>query len=305
MFGGTALAALPIREVRAAPLIPLRLGAMAIDTAGEAFYAIDKGFFTAAGLDVTLTILNNGSAIAAATSSGALDIGFGSPSPVMLAHVSGLPVMFVAPAAIYNGTPNSVLMVAKDAPYSSAADLTGKAVALSGLHDLTQYVLEKWIDSNGGTASAVGFVEVPYAQMGEALATGRVAAAVAIEPFITQMRGSARVFGNFNAAIGNRFLVAGWFAMAPWIEQNREAVRRFTLAMRQTARWANTHQTESAAILVRYTKMDASTLATMHRAHFEDGPSLDPELIQPIIDAMVKYGNVTPVAAGDLIWAPH
>ena len=41
--------------VLAATLLPVRLGAMPIDTAAEAFYALDQGFFTAAGLDVTLT----------------------------------------------------------------------------------------------------------------------------------------------------------------------------------------------------------------------------------------------------------
>src|SRR3984885_14855167 len=77
-------------QASAATLLPVRLGAMPIDTAAQAFYALDQGFFTAAGLDVTLTILNNGSAIAAAASAGALDIGFGSPVPVMQAHLSGL-----------------------------------------------------------------------------------------------------------------------------------------------------------------------------------------------------------------------
>lgn len=305
MLGGITLGALCPGVSSAALPIPLRLGAMPIDTAGEAFYALDQGFFAAAGLDVALTVLSNGAAIAAATSSGALDVGFGSPSPVMLAHVNGLPVLFIAPAAVYAGKPNSVLVVAKDAPYRSAADLSGRTIAVAGLHDLTQYVLEQWIDRSGGTAAAVGFVEVPSAQMGEALATGRVAAAVLIEPFTTELRGSTRIFGNFNAAIGNRFLVAGWFAMAPWIEKNPDTVRRFGVAIRQAAQWANSHPKESAAILVRYSKIDPSVLARLGRAHYEDAASVDPQLLQPVIDTMVKYGNVKPIAATDLIWAPR
>jgi NitT/TauT family transport system substrate-binding protein len=86
-------------------LLPVRLGAMTIDTSAEAFYALDQGFFTAAGLDVTLTILNNGSAIAAALSAGSLDIGFGSPTPVLMAHLSGLPIGFIAPATAWTANP--------------------------------------------------------------------------------------------------------------------------------------------------------------------------------------------------------
>jgi len=285
---------------RAATLLPVRLGAMAIDTAAEAFYALDQGFFTAAGLDVTLTVLNNGATIAAAASSGALDIGFGSPSPVLLAHLSGLPIWFIAPAAVYDGTPMALLMVAKGSPIRSAADLNGKTIAIAALHDLTQYTIQLWIDRNGGNSATVQFLELPYAQMGPALESGRVSAAGAIEPFITQMRGVATILGSL--ALGNRYLVAGWFAMSTYIEQNPEVVRRFSLVMRQTAHWANTHPKESAAILIRYSKMDPALVSVMGRAHYAEDPRFDPQLIQPVIDAMVRYGNVTPLAASNLIW---
>ena len=292
----------PAPPASAATLIPLRVGAMAIDTAAEAFYAADQGFFTAAGLDVTLTVLPNGSAIAAATSSGALDIGFGSPTPVMLAHLGGLPIWFIAPAAVYSGIPNSVLMVVKGSPIRTAADLTGKTIGVAGLHDLTQYVIQQWLDRNGGNSTSVQFVELPYAQMGPALQQGRVSAAGVIEPFISQMRDVATSLGNLNAAVGNRYLVAGWFAMTPYIEKNQDTVRRFTQAMRQTARWANTHPKESAAILARYSKMDPALADVITRARYAEDPSFDPQLLQPVIDTMVRYGKVTPVKASDLIW---
>src|SRR5471030_2907006 len=125
---------LGLPPAQAATLLPVRLGAMPIDTAAEAFYALDQGFFTAAGLDVTLTILNNGSSLAAAVSAGSLDIGFASPSTLMLAHLRGLPVWFLAPAAVFDGTSNNVLMVPKGSSIHSGADLNGKTVAVAGLH---------------------------------------------------------------------------------------------------------------------------------------------------------------------------
>src|SRR5471030_310646 len=137
---------LGLPPAQAATLLPVRLGAMPIDTAAEAFYALDQGFFTAAGLDVTLTILNNGSAIAAAASAGALDIGFGSPVPVMQAHLSGLPIWFIATGAVWDGNTVASIMIAKGSPIHNGADLNGKTMAVAGLHDLTSYTAQAWID---------------------------------------------------------------------------------------------------------------------------------------------------------------
>lgn len=295
------VAILGVRPAGAATLLPVRLGAMPIDTAGEAFYALDQGFFTAAGLDVTLTLLNNGSAIAAAASAGALDIGFASASPVLMAHLNGLPIWFIAPGAVWDGTPNAVLMVPKGSPIHTGADLNGKTVAVAGLHDLTQYTVQAWIDRNGGNSASVQFLELPYAQMGIALQQGRVSAATAIQPFVSQMSADATILGNLSVAPQGRYLLAGWFAMQPYIEQNPEAVKRFALAMRQAARWANTHPKESAAILQRYTKTDPAQAVTT-RAHFAEDARFDPQLLQPIIDIMVHYGKVTPIPASNLIW---
>jgi NitT/TauT family transport system substrate-binding protein len=298
----TVLGASPAPAVvRADTLLPVRLGAMPIDTAAQAFYALDQGFFTAAGLDVTLTILNNGSAIAAAVSSGALDIGFGSPSPVILAHLSGLPISFIAPATVWDGKPNAVLMVSKGSSIHSAADLNGKTIAVAGLHDLTQYTAESWIDRNGGNSATVQFLELPYAQMGLALEQGRVSSAIAIQPFSAQMSTDATVLGNISLAT-RTYLQAGWFAMGSYSEKNPEVVRRFALVMRQAARWANGHPKESAAILGRYTKVDPVQMAVMTRPRYVEDPRFDPQLIQPVIDVMVRYGKIAPVAASNLIW---
>lgn len=144
--------------------------------------------------------------------------------------------------------------------------------------------------------------------MAPALEQGRVSATGVIEPFITQMRGVANPIANLNAALGNRYLVARWFAMKPYIEQNPEAVRSFTVAIRQTARWANAHPKESAAILARYAKMDSGLADVITRAHYAEDATFGPQLLKPVIDTMVRYGKVAPVSATDLIWPaflPH
>ena len=290
-------------RARAAEPTALALGAMPIDPSAEAFYGLDGGFFRSAGLDVNVTVLNNGSALAAATTAGTLDVGFGSPSPVILAHQRGLPVRFIAPAAVYTGPhANSSLMVAKGSPIRSGADLNGKTVAVAGLHDLTQYSSQAWIDKNGGDSKTVAFIEVPYAEMAVALQQGRIAAACVIEPYTTGAKSAAQAIGNLKDAIAHRYLLAGWFATEPWLARNADAAAKFVAAMRQIARWANAHQHESAPILSRYTKILPEVAATMARARYDESPRVEPAVLQPVIDVMVKYGSLAPVAAADLIW---
>ena len=55
--------------------VPIRLGAMAIDAFGEAYYGTDQGFYQANGVNPQITTLSNGATILAAMIGGDLDVG--------------------------------------------------------------------------------------------------------------------------------------------------------------------------------------------------------------------------------------
>lgn len=286
--------------------IALQVGAMPIATSAEVYYAQDEGFFKDAGLDVKLTVLNNGAAILAAAVAGSVDIGFGSPAPLIAARQRGIPVRFIAPAVLYHGGPNpqvpTVLVVAKDSPIRTAADLSGKTVAVGGLNDLGYYSAEAWIEKNGGTPSAIQFVEMPYSAMGAALQAGRISAGVSIEPFLSALTGTRRL-AVVNDAVSSRYMLAGWFALDPWIGRNAEALKRFTAVLQRSARWANTHPRESAAILAKYTGTTPEA-AAMSRVTYETDTTVSPQVVQPVIDLLQKYGKLkSPPAASDITLA--
>ena len=285
--------------------IPLRVGAMLLDSSAQVYYAQDLGFFKAAGLDVQLTVLNNGSALIAATVSGSVDIGFGSASPVIQARQRGIPVHFILPAAVWIGPEgNSGMVVLKGSPIHSAVELNGKRVAVAGLQDLTQFQAQAWLDKNGGDSSTVQFVEMPYAEMAPALQQGRITAACVTEPFLGATKAVGTEIGNLSAAVGGQYMLAGWFGQDSWLQRNPEALRRFATAMQQAARWANAHQKESAAILVKYTKITPETAATMSRAHYDENDHLEVRYLQPLVDILAKYGKTQQAPAADLIWHP-
>ena len=299
---GALLTALPLHA--SADGTTINVAAMPIAGAAEAFFAQELGFFKAAGLDVHLTVLASGAAIVPATTSGSVDIGFGSPSPLILAHSKGLPVRFITYASLYTGPPvTSALMAAKNSSIRTGADLNGQAVAVNGLHDIGQFEVQAWIDHNGGNSSTVQFVEMPYATMMDALARGRVAAASETEPWTSTAADGARVIGNLNEIVAPKYALAGWFSTDSWLASNPQLAQRFIAVIQQTARWTSAHPKEAAALLERYTQVtpDVAVIVLKHMP-FDDGGRADPKLLQPVIEMIAKYGNAPSFNAADLTW---
>jgi NitT/TauT family transport system substrate-binding protein len=274
-----------------------------VDSAAELFFAKDMGFFVKQGLNVDIEPGTNGSAIAAAVSSDAVDIGYSDVVTLAKGYLKGIPFVAIAPAAIWtSAAPVAGLAVLTSSPIKSAKDLAGKVIAVPGLATLAEYSPRAWIDQNGGDATTVKFIEMPYSEMPAALTAGRIDVAYISEPFLALVKKDVRILGYSHNAIAKQFLQSAWFTTAQWAKDHPDAVRRFAAAMRETAIWANqkSNQTKSAEILAKYTKIDLATVTAMERARF--GETLTAASIQPAIDVTAKYGKFEPFPADRLIY---
>jgi NitT/TauT family transport system substrate-binding protein len=274
-----------------------------IDSAAEIFYAKDLGFFAKQGLDVDIQSGANGGAIAAAVSTDAGDIGYSDLVTLAKGYTKGIPFVAIAPAAIWTAAaPVAGLVVPTNSPIKSAKDLAGKTVAVPGLGSLAEYSPRAWIDQNGGDATAVKFIEMPYAAMPAALTAGRIDVAYISEPFLAVVKPNVRVLGYSHDAIAKQFLQSAWFTTPQWAKDHPDAVRRFIAALRETAAWANqkSNQARSAEILAKYTKIDPATVAAMERARF--GETLTAASIQPAIDVTAKYAKFDAFSADKLMY---
>jgi NitT/TauT family transport system substrate-binding protein len=248
------------------------------------------GFFAKAGLDVQISPITSGPAIASAVAGGAIDIGYSNLMSLAIAHGKGLPFVIVAPAGLYvSSAPTTLLMVAKSSDIRSARDLDGKTVATNGLRNIGEYAPALWIDKNGGRSSTVKFVEMPFTEMAKALDAHRIDAAIIAEPSLTQAKraGLVRELGDAYGAVANRFMIGGWFTTNRWVQDHPDVLRRFVQAIREADAWANKNPAKSAAILAKYAKLDPEIARQMTRSHFAD--TLAPALIQPMIELAVKY----------------
>ncbi len=300
-FATLSLAAVAAPLGAADPVV-VNVGALPVDTSAVVFYAQDQGYFKDAGLDVHLQTMASGPVLAQAVAANAIDIGVANVATVASARNHGIPLKFIAPAAIASDfTRTDLLMVSKDSPIQKASDLNGKTVGVNGLRDLQELCVRAWTDKHGGDSKTLRFVEVPFPQMGGALQEKRVDAAMPVEPFVSADRATARMLGNALDGIGSHYMIVGFLSTDSWIAAHPDVAARFASAIAKAAVWANTHEKESAAILVKNSKLDPSVAATMARAVY--GTKLDPSLVQPVVDAAVKYGIIDkPVAASDMIW---
>ena len=288
----------------AADKVTLNVAAIPIDPSANVYYALEQGYFQNAGLDVRITPMTSGPAVVAAIASGAADIGVSNVTSLAAARLHGIPLRFIAAAAVTTpDTQTDLLMVPKDSTIQTGADLNGKTVAISGIKSFQQVSASAWIDKHGGDAHTVKFIEVPFPEMGAALDAHRIDAAMTTEPFSSADLATARSLGPALQSVAPTYMLLGWAATDDWLKTHADVAAKFATAMRQASQWANVHHKESAAILVKYTKITPAVAGRMARTAY--GTEVTTALIAPPIDASVRYGIIDKaVPAEDLIWRP-
>jgi NitT/TauT family transport system substrate-binding protein len=295
-------AAATLRSTAARAQAPpvLRLGGSGTDLYIEPFLALDAGYFTRAGLTVEVNALANGGAIASAVAGGALEAGLADMIQIANAANRGLPFAFFAGSGLYSSEAPILALCVPKSGAKSAKELEGGTVALVALKSITEAAVREWLRQNGADLAKIKFFEMPYAEMTPALVRGTVAAAFLGEPFLSAGKDDVRVLGRCYDVVAPSFYISAWFGSRDWIGKNPDAVRKLTAALYACASWANGHHDETAPILAKYAKLDLGRIRAMNRTRY--ATSLDPKLMQPVLDIAVRYQLIEkPVAAADLI----
>jgi NitT/TauT family transport system substrate-binding protein len=305
LSGCAAALALPALPARAQANSKINIGTVAIDALAVPFYAQDMGFFAKAGLDVTISQVNNGAAVTAGVVGGAYDIGGSNIGSLIIASSKGLPITLVTPAGEYNGREALLgILVTKSSPIKTAKDLEGKIIGTTPLGNIGQYVADNWVDKNGGDSTKLKWVEISFAETEAALVAGRIDAAVVSEPFVTQIRTVGRMLAAPYAAVAPRFQTTAYFSSKQWTQANPQLLARYITVIRETAAWANKNQQKSGDILAKYSKIDRDLIARMSRIHY--GEDLVPSLLQPTIELMARYKAIdAPFSADTFLYHPH
>lgn len=268
----------------------IRIGVGPDDPSAPLIYADQAGLFKKAGLNVELLKLAGSSVIGAALAGGALEIGKGSPAPVIAAHSKGLPFTIIGSIANYtSSSPDDAFVVAGTSSIRSAKDLVGQTLAAVTLKDIGALSTFAWLDQQGVDWKSIHWVEMPASAMVAAMEDKRIAGAPIYEPALSAnvATGKVRILGYPFDAIAQRFPEAVLFANTSWVNEHPDLVNRFLVVMRGAATYVGAHERDVAPIVARFSGIDPVLVANIR--HPMRTVTIVPSELQPLINILAQY----------------
>lgn len=287
------LAASPVfaRSAIAQSLVTVRVASAPNIDLIALLWALESGMFRTSGLDISVQFVNSGAAGAVAVAGGAVELAHANLVSWMTGRSKGISFMMVAPAGIYDvDVPDVAMIVAKDSPIKTGADMNGKTCAVSALNDLGELGTKAWIDANGGDSKTVHFIEIPTSAIGNAVATGRADAGTVSTPSLSRAlaTGQVRSGALVDTAIAPRFMESAYVGLDNFVTRNRTAAATFRRIIDSAGAYANGHFAEMVPVIAKYLKTDPAVVAAQPQTKV--GTSLDLRLIQPLVKDCIRYG---------------
>lgn len=210
--------------------------------------ALDKGYYSAVGLDVSLLPGGLDASPVKAIVSGTAQMGqAGGLEQVVTAVSEGLPVKAVA--AIQRDTPHALISLSR-APIRKASDMEGKRIAVAH-GDAAEVLLDAFIAKSGVNRSKVKFE--PFRFDLKPLISGQVDAVTGFstdQPATLKSQGLSPVTLSYSTA-GIRSYGYTLICTDAVLAAKQQAVAKFLAASRQGWEYAFAHPDEACAVMAR------------------------------------------------------
>ena len=235
------------------------VGVIAIVDVAPLYLGRERGFFSKRNIDLALQVGTGGTAAIGGVVDGRFEFGFSNVTSLLVAREHGQPLKIVANGNSSTGEAGrdfSAVVVKANSPIHSPKDLAGRTVSVNILSNIGDTTIRASVRRDGGDASTVRFVEVPFPEAPAAVAQGRVDAAWVVEPFLTIARDQGLRVVCWNMVDASpKLTVATYFATERTIAQKPDLTRRFTDAVNESLQYAQSHPDEARAILSTYTQI--------------------------------------------------
>jgi NitT/TauT family transport system substrate-binding protein len=198
----------------------------------------------------------------------------------------------------------SALVAAKDSGITSLEDLGGKTVAVVQLSSINLIGAQKLITDAG--AKDTKFVAVPFPQMPQALADGRVDAAVITSPYVeTALDAGAVPLAHPSSDLWPNGTIYCYAATAAYLKDNPKVAKAFQEAMTEAITYTKDHEDEAKATLVDHLDLTPEQAqAQVIPSNFV--PEINKDSIASIEKVMVEQGAIKKeVDPDDLVWQPQ
>jgi sulfonate transport system substrate-binding protein len=233
---------------------------------------------------------------------GAIDFGTVGEAPPIFAQAAGAPIVYVgnepsAPAG-------EAIVVPKNSPIKTLADLRGKRIALnkgSNVH----YLLVRLLEKSNIPYSDIQPVYLAPADARAAFERGAVDAWVIWDPYLAtaQKQLDARVLADGTGVVDN---LQFYLASRAYLNAQPQVVKQILDELASLSVWANANQTDVSAVLMREVGLDAAvTDLAVSRAGFGTKPT-GPDVLakqQRIADTFYGLKLIPkPIKVSDAAW---
>jgi NitT/TauT family transport system substrate-binding protein len=108
------------------------------------------------------------------------------------------------------------------------ADLAGKTIAVNLTQNIQTLTTSAVLAADGVNASSLHYVQIPFPDMGAALAANRVDAISAVEPFLSAAlaAGGKLVTSTCTGSMAADFPLSGYVTTKSWAQQHAAAAKR-------------------------------------------------------------------------------
>jgi len=271
-----------------------------LDTAGLQV-AIKEGYFTQAGLNVTVKAVTQSTAAIPDLLHGSIDvIGGGNYVSFLEAQANGtFPVEFLAPAV--DCTPDSFGVVAMSSSgITTAAGLAGKTIAVNLTQNIQTLTTNAVLQAAGVSAGSVHYVQIPFPDMVSALTAGRVSAVSAVEPFLSAaLAAGGKLVTSTCTGPTAGFPLSGYITTQTWAQQHAAAARAFQQALEKGNAYAQAHPDVVRSVLPSYTTITAKAAAAVPLGTYPS--TLTAADLQRIATLMKGGGLATPSSVASLL----
>jgi len=235
------------------------------------------------GIDVKWVEFPAGPQLLEGLNVGAIDFGYVGEAPPIFAQAAGANFVYVgheepAPRA-------EALIVQKDSPIRSVADLKGKKVGLnkgSNVH----YLLVKLLEKHGLKYTDIQPVFIPPADARAAFERGSIDAWVIWDPFTAaaQQQIGARVLADGTGVVNN---YAFFLAERDFASKRPEVIREVFAVLQQTGQQINQNYPAAAARIAPLQGVDPAIVEQTIRNY----SNVVKPISDPVIDAQQKLGD--------------
>lgn len=267
--------------------------------------ARERGYYRATGLDVHLDRLQTGGNIVPRLLAGDLDIAIGGPGPdFWQAIASGHDLRLLAPLHAER-PPATTPLIVRAEPFDrgeieTVADLRGRTVS-SPSAGVPLFWLASALESGGLTLADVDLRIVPYEEVGAALASGEVDAALLGEPLVTDLveRGiAARLASDFVDGLQPTYVYTG----RELLDARREDVTRFLIAylracsdLQSTDRRRGWGSPATVRVISRFTDMPGAEVEESMHPHYEPEAAFHEGSLERLYEFFISRGAIEPI----------